>query len=97
MTLLLRVLLILLAIVLFFFGLFAVDQTQVSLAFLDWRTPEWSLFWWLLLAFGIGLATGATAMALATVRRSFENRRLRRELERNTSELRQLRSATLQD
>ena len=97
MTKIVRVVVVLLAIVLFLVGLFAVDQTPVTLAFLAWRSPELSVFWWLLGAFGLGAVVGMVGAGLATVRRSLEHRKLRRELERNNAELRQLRSASLHD
>ena len=49
------------AVALFLFALIAVNQEEVSVRFLVWRTPQWSLFWWLLIAFSVGLGVGVLA------------------------------------
>ena len=63
------------AVALFLFALIAVNQEAVSIRFLVWRTPEWSLFWWLLIAFSAGLALGALASLPARIRGSLRQRR----------------------
>ena len=40
------------------FGLLAVNQQQVSLEFLKWRTPELDLFWYLLATLIFGIVIG---------------------------------------
>ena len=34
----------------------AVNQEPVSLRFLVWHTPQWSVFWWLFIAFAAVVA-----------------------------------------
>ena len=80
-----------LAIVLFCFALLAVNQAQVALRFLDWQTPEVSVFWWLLLAFLLGLVVAALGFGLAS------QRALNKELDASRRELERLRNLTLQD
>ena len=48
--------LILLALIAF--GFLAVNQQQVSLEFLKWRTPEGDLFWYLLATLVLGILIG---------------------------------------
>ena len=35
------------------------NSADVSLKFLDYRTPEWPVSWWVLIAFVIGLGLGS--------------------------------------
>jgi len=86
-----------LAIVLFCFALLAVNQTQVALRFLDWQTPEVSVFWWLLLAFLLGLVVAALGFGLASLRMRLRQRALNKELDASRRELERLRNLTLQD
>jgi uncharacterized integral membrane protein len=92
-----RALLVVLVIVVFLFGLFAVKQTPTSLQFLDWQTRELSVFWWLLIAFVLGLLLGVTGSALITMKRAIQNRHMRRELDQSRQELVRLRNITLHD
>lgn len=86
-----------LAIVLFCFALLAVNQAQVALRFLDWQTPEVSVFWWLLLAFLLGLVVAALGFGLASLRMRLRQRALNKELDASRRELERLRNLTLQD
>ena len=86
-------LVLVLVIVLFFVGLFAVDQSRVALVFLGWKTPEWSVFWWLLIAFGLGAFSGTVATSFALLRRRLEQRSLRKRLEKSERELAHLRQS----
>lgn len=63
------------AIALFLFALIAVNQEEVSIRFLVWRTPQWSLFWWLLIAFLAGVAVGALAALPARIRGALRRRK----------------------
>ena len=56
------------------FGLLAVNQTPVSLRFLIWETPSVSLFWWLLLAFVLGLLLGGLSALIGGMRRRARQR-----------------------
>ena len=65
---------------LFLFAVIAVNQEQVSIRFLNWRSPELSLYWWLLIAFLAGAAVGAAALLPGRARSALRNRRLRKAL-----------------
>ena len=71
----------LVAIALFLFAVIAVNQEQVSIRFLGWRTPELSLYWWLLTAFLAGTAVGVAALLPARAKGALRVRRLRKELD----------------
>lgn len=86
-----------LAVLLFCFALLAVNQTQVALRFLDWQTPEVSVFWWLLLAFLLGATVAALGFGLASLRMRLRQRTLNKELDATRRELERLRNLTLQD
>lgn len=68
------------AIVAFLFAALAVNQEAIALKFMVWQSPELSVFWWLLLAFGLGLALGLLGTAWATARLKLRNRRLNKQL-----------------
>ena len=91
MTWLRRALVVLLALVLFLFAVVAVNQEQISLKFLTWRTPALSVFWWLLTALLLGLLLGLAAAVGMTAKRSLRNRRLAKELQGANEELQRLR------
>ncbi len=52
----------LVALAAFLLAVIAVNQEPVAIRFLAWRSPEWSLFWWLLIAFLLGAGLGGVAM-----------------------------------
>jgi len=81
------------AIVLFVFALLAVNQGAIALRFLDWQTPEISVFWWLLAAFVLGVACASLGCGLATVRSRLRERALVRQLEESRRELERFRNA----
>lgn len=76
-----RILAALIAIALFLFAVIAVNQEQVSIRFLTWRSPEWSLYWWLLIAFLAGAVVGAAALLPGRARGALRIRRLRKALD----------------
>lgn len=86
-----------LAVFLFCFALLAVNQSQVALEFLVWRTPEISMFWWLLLAFLLGVLLSTFGFAVATMRTRMRQRALNKELDASRREIDKLRNLTLQD
>jgi uncharacterized membrane protein YciS (DUF1049 family) len=86
-----------LAIILFFLAALAVNQEPVALHFLNWQTPRWSVFWWLLAAFGLGLLLGLCGITVLTTRLSLKNRKLSRQLGHAEQELHKVRNLTLQD
>ena len=63
------------AAALFLFALIAVNQEAVAVRFLVWRTPEWSLFWWLLIAFSAGVGVGALASLPSRIKGALRQRR----------------------
>ena len=86
-----------LALAAFFFAALAVNQSQVSLRFMVWETPEVSVFWWLLLAFAVGLSIGLLATSLVSMRGRLQRRALSRKLEASEKEVHQLRNISPQD
>jgi uncharacterized membrane protein YciS (DUF1049 family) len=86
-----------LAVFAFFLAALAVNQEPVVLRFLNWETPEWSVFWWLLAAFGAGLLLGLLGITVLATRLSLKNRKLARQLGNAEQELHKVRSLTLQD
>lgn len=87
----------LLAILTFLFAALAVNQDTIALQFVTWRTPELSVFWWLLLAFGMGLMVGLVGIAWSTTRLSLKNRGLNKRLSKTENELNKLQQAGVGD
>ena len=86
-----------LAVFAFFLAALAVNQEPVALRFLNWETPEWSVFWWLLAAFGAGLLLGLLGITVLTTRLSLRNRRLSKQLGNAEQELRKVRNLALHE
>jgi uncharacterized integral membrane protein len=63
------------ALLFFVFALLAVDQEVVALRLLSWRSPELSVFWWLLLAFALGVVLSSIGFGLMTLRLRWRHRR----------------------
>ncbi len=82
----------LLAVLVFCFALLAVNQTEVSLEFLSWRTPEVSVFWWLLATFLAGASVSAVGFALGSLRLRLRQRTINKELDAARRELEKLRA-----
>jgi uncharacterized integral membrane protein len=80
-----------LAVGVFLFAALAVNQDRIALQFVTWRTPEWSVFWWLLLAFLFGLLLGLLGIAWSTARLSLRNRRVSKRLNEAERELARIR------
>ena len=80
-----------LALLVFFFAALAVNQGHIALEFLIWRTPEISVFWWLVVAFALGLLIGVTGLTLISMKQGLRNRRLSKQLEERDQELQKLR------
>ncbi len=80
-----------LALLVFFFAALAVNQGHIALEFLIWRTPEISVFWWLLVAFALGLLIGITGLTLISMKQGLRNRRLTKQLGERDQELQKLR------
>ncbi len=86
-----------LAIIGFFLAALAVNQDPVSLRFLNWETPAYSVFWFLLGAFLSGLLLGLLGITVLTTRLSLKNRKLTRQLGDAEQELHKVRNLTLQE
>ena len=84
-----RILLIfILTMGLLFFSAIASNQEEITLRFAVWETPfEISVYWWLLIAFGLGIFIGLlnTFFVNAGLRR--ENKRLHKKLEKHPSDI----------
>ena len=71
----------LVALAAFLLAIIAVNQESVAIRFLTWRSPEWSLFWWMLIAFLLGAGLGGMAMLPSRSRALRSARRLRKVLD----------------
>ncbi len=80
-----------LALLVFFFAALAVNQGHIALEFLIWRTPEISVFWWLLVAFALGIFTAISGLTLISMKQGLRNRRLTKQLDERDEELQKLR------
>lgn len=80
------------AIVLFVFALLAVNQNRIALRFLNWETPEVSVFWWLLAAFLLGVLCASLGYCVAALRSRMRQRALNRQLDESRRELQKYRS-----
>ncbi|MEM7220839.1 MAG: LapA family protein [Pseudomonadota bacterium] len=87
MRLLFNLILLLVVVVAVLVGSLAVNQAPVSVTFLSWETPEISLFWWLLLAFGVGLAVGWVIASYSILKAKLGARSERRQREKVQREL----------
>jgi uncharacterized membrane protein YciS (DUF1049 family) len=63
------------------------NRGDVALHFLGWATPEVSIYWWVVSAFGLGVAVGWISAGVHVLRALSGNRRLRRDLDRSQTEL----------
>ena len=75
----------------------AVNQQEITLTFAVWETPfALSMFWWLLMAFLVGLLFGLLNAVWVNFRRRMEVRKLRQSLAQTTAEVERLRSLGVQ-
>lgn len=73
--------------------LLTVNQQKVALTLLQWQTPELAVYWWLLIAFAVGLTLGLTAAIINSTKHSLRHRRANKELKAKDKELDALRTA----
>jgi len=67
---------------LLFFSAIAANQEEITLRFAVWETPfKISVYWWLLMAFGLGIFIGLLNTLFVNVRLRSENRRLYKQME----------------
>ena len=63
------------------------NRGRVALHFLEWATPEISIYWWLVSAFACGVAVGWLGAGVQVLRARAGSRQLRRDLSRSQAEL----------
>ncbi len=72
-----------LTIGLLFFSAIAANQEEISLRFAVWETPfKISVYWWLLIAFGLGIFIGLLNTFFVNAGLRLENKRLHKKLEK---------------
>jgi uncharacterized membrane protein YciS (DUF1049 family) len=69
------------------------NRGRVALHFLNWATPEISVYWWLVAAFVLGVTVGWLGAGVRVLRVHAGNRRLRRDLEQSQTELARVKSS----
>ena len=83
-----NILLFILIIGLLFFSAIAANQEEVTLRFAVWETPfKISVYWWLLIAFGLGIFIGLLNTFFVNTGLRLENKRLQRKLEKHPVDL----------
>lgn len=87
-----RVLIVIALLLVALLAALAVNQEPVSLRFLVWHTPQWSVFWWLFIAFAVGGVLGHVLAMFSTVPIRLERRRLHKSLASAEQELSTLKS-----
>src|SRR5262245_45193924 len=70
------------------------NRGRVALHFLEWATPELSIYWWLVGAFACGVAVGWLGAGVQVLRARAGSRQLRRDLSRSQTELLRAKSTT---
>jgi uncharacterized membrane protein YciS (DUF1049 family) len=70
------------------------NRSRVALHFLNWTTPEVSLYWWLVGAFALGVAVGWLGAGVQILRVRAGTRQLKRELSRSQAELERSKTPT---
>ena len=77
-----NLLIFILTIGLLFFSAIASNQEEITLRFAVWETPfEISVYWWLLIAFGLGIFIGLLNTFFVNTGLRLENKRLHKKLE----------------
>ena len=77
-------------VILIFFGLFGtllINQEAVSVKFINWQSPEYDLFWWLLGSVLLGIFIGWLMSSTWLLRSKLNERRERREKNQVKNEL----------
>ena len=78
-----NLLIFILTIGLLFFSAIAANQEEISLRFAVWETPfKISVYWWLLIAFGLGIFIGLLNTFFVNAGLRLENKRLHTKLEK---------------
>ena len=77
-------------VILIFFGLFGtllINQEAVSVKFINWQSPEYDLFWWLLGSVLLGIFIGWLMSSTWLLRSKLNERRERKEKNQVKNEL----------
>ena len=84
-----RYLLIFILIIgLLFFSAIAANQEEITLRFAVWETPfKISVYWWLLIAFGLGIFIGLLNTLFVNTGLRLENKRLHKKLEKHSVDI----------
>ena len=78
-----NLLIFILIIGLLFFSAIAANQEEITLRFAVWETPfKISVYWWLLIAFGLGIFIGLLNTFFVNAGLRLENKRLHKKLEK---------------
>ena len=78
-----NLLIFILTIGLLFFSAIAANQEEITLRFAVWETPfKISVYWWLLIAFGLGIFIGLLNTFFVNAGLRSENKRLYKKLEK---------------
>ena len=82
--------------VVFFVALVAASEnsTEVSLNFLDYRTPEWPVSWWVLTAFVIGLGVGSLLNLFSNTRLRLRHRNAEKKIAASNRQLDHIKAET---
>src|SRR5262245_27796758 len=70
------------------------NRGRVALHFLEWATPELSIYWWLVGAFACGVTVGWLGAGVQVLRARAGSRQLRRDLTRSQADLSRAKGAT---
>ena len=73
------------------------NRGHVALHFLGWATPELSIYWWLVGAFGSGVVVGWLGAGVQVLRARAVVRRIRRDLSRSQADLARAKSTPTTD
>ena len=83
-----NLLIFILIIGLLFFSAIAANQEEITLRFAVWETPiAISVYWWLLMAFGLGIFIGLLNTFFVNAGLRLENKRLRKRLEKQAMDI----------
>lgn len=71
-------------------GLLGQNQEQVALKLIDYETPAFSVFWWILAAFGAGLVLGLLLLFISNTKHVFDRRKLSKDLSKRDQRIAEL-------
>lgn len=68
------------------------NSTEVTLVFLDSKSPKWPISWWILSGFVVGIGVGLMLNTVSTTRMKLEMRRTKRQVSQSNDALDGLRA-----